>query len=139
MRRRTRPILLTMATTVAGLTPLALSDTTLWPPLAWAMISGLIASTLLTLLVIPALYKLLFTERQRPSFGGLLRRRVAAPASVAMVCVGLLVAPSLRALEETDADTTRPGGVLALTLDEVVERSVGQPQGSGRGSSGGGC
>jgi multidrug efflux pump subunit AcrB len=53
VRVRTRPILLTSGTTVAGLMPLALSDTTLWPPLAWTMISGLGASTLLTLLVVP--------------------------------------------------------------------------------------
>ncbi|WP_181869946.1 hypothetical protein [Halomonas sp. DQ26W] len=31
----------------------------LGPPMAWAIISGLLASTLLTLLVIPALYRLL--------------------------------------------------------------------------------
>lgn len=60
---RTRPILLTTATTVAGLVPLALSPTSLWPPMAWAMISGLIASTALTLLVVPALYRVLFRDR----------------------------------------------------------------------------
>jgi multidrug efflux pump subunit AcrB len=60
--RRIRPILLTTATTVAGLLPLALSRSTLWPPLASAMISGLVSSTLLTLVVIPALY----SELMRP-------------------------------------------------------------------------
>ena len=54
VERRTRPILLTTATTVAGLLPLAFSSSTLWPPMAWAIISGLLASTVLTLLVIPA-------------------------------------------------------------------------------------
>ena len=53
---RLRPILLTTATTVAGLLPLALSPSSLWPPMAWALISGLTASTVLTLLVVPALY-----------------------------------------------------------------------------------
>lgn len=56
--RRTRPILLTTATTVAGLLPLALSSSTLWPPMAWAIISGLLASTIQTLLVIPAVCRL---------------------------------------------------------------------------------
>lgn len=56
--RRTRPILLTTATTVAGLIPLALSASTLWPPMAWAIISGLLASTIQTLLVIPAVCRL---------------------------------------------------------------------------------
>ncbi|MGY6565685.1 MAG: efflux RND transporter permease subunit [Halomonadaceae bacterium] len=60
--RRTRPVLLTTATTVAGLVPLTLTQSTLWPPMAWAIISGLVASTLLTLLVIPALYRLLMRD-----------------------------------------------------------------------------
>ena len=56
--RRTRPILLTTATTVTGLLPLAFSSSTLWPPMAWAIISGLLASTVLTLLVIPGVCRL---------------------------------------------------------------------------------
>jgi multidrug efflux pump subunit AcrB len=64
--RRTRPILLTTATTVAGLLPLAFSSSTLWPPMAWAIISGLLASTALTLLVVPALC-LLTLRRQLAS------------------------------------------------------------------------
>ena len=59
VERRTRPILMTTATTVAGLLPLTFTRSTLWPPLAWAIISGLVASTLLTLVVIPALYRVL--------------------------------------------------------------------------------
>jgi len=60
--RRIRPILLTTATTVAGLMPLAASSSTLWPPLASAMISGLISSTLLTLVIFPALYRMVFAS-----------------------------------------------------------------------------
>ncbi len=57
--RRIRPILLTTATTVVGLLPLTFTDSTLWPPMAWAIITGLLASTLLTLMVIPAAYRLI--------------------------------------------------------------------------------
>jgi multidrug efflux pump len=64
IRLRTRPILLTSTTTVCGLLPLALSSSNLWPPMAWAMISGLTASTGLTLLVVPALYKVMFSWRE---------------------------------------------------------------------------
>jgi multidrug efflux pump subunit AcrB len=56
--RRIRPILLTTATTIAGLLPLTFTQSTLWPPMAWAIISGLLAATILTLLVIPAVYRL---------------------------------------------------------------------------------
>ncbi|GAB5498335.1 MAG: efflux RND transporter permease subunit [Pseudohongiellaceae bacterium] len=63
--RRTRPILLTTATTVTGLLPLAFSSSTLWPPMAWAIISGLLASTVLTLLVVPAVCRLSLRPMQR--------------------------------------------------------------------------
>ncbi|MBZ2168948.1 efflux RND transporter permease subunit [Marinobacter sp. F4216] len=63
VEQRTRPILLTTATTVAGLLPLAFSSSTLWPPMAWAIISGLLASTMLTLLMIPALCSKVISTR----------------------------------------------------------------------------
>ncbi len=57
--RRTRPIILTTLTTVFGLLPLVTTDSTLWPPLAWSIISGLTVSTALSLLVVPAMYRLM--------------------------------------------------------------------------------
>jgi multidrug efflux pump subunit AcrB len=62
---RTRPIVLTTMTTVAGLLPLAFSSSPLWPPLAWAIISGLLASSVLTLVVVPSLYACVFREQPR--------------------------------------------------------------------------
>jgi multidrug efflux pump subunit AcrB len=61
--RRTRPILLTTSTTIAGLLPLALSSSTLWPPMAWSIISGLLASTLLTLVVVPSVCRLWLSDK----------------------------------------------------------------------------
>ncbi|MEM1204523.1 MAG: efflux RND transporter permease subunit, partial [Acidobacteriota bacterium] len=114
VRRRTRPILLTMATTVAGLSPLAFSEATLWPPLAWAMISGLMASTVLTLLVIPALYKLLF---DRGSFR-FLRRGGPQGAPVAAALL-LMLGGTLW------TSTARAEGTL--TLDAAMERAADRP------------
>jgi len=51
------PIVLTTATTVGGLLPLTLGGGTLWAPMGWTIIGGLIVSTLLTLIVVPVLYK----------------------------------------------------------------------------------
>jgi HAE1 family hydrophobic/amphiphilic exporter-1 len=59
---RLRPILMTTATTVLGLVPLALGigdGAELRSPMAIAVISGLITSTALTLIVIPTIYSLL--------------------------------------------------------------------------------
>jgi multidrug efflux pump subunit AcrB/ABC-type multidrug transport system ATPase subunit len=62
VRERTRPVLMTSCTTIAGLWPLALStgeQFEIWPPFATVVIGGLAASTLLTLLVIPVGYVML--------------------------------------------------------------------------------
>jgi len=100
--QRIRPILLTSATTVAGLLPLAFSSSTLWPPLAWAMISGLVASTALTLIVVPALYRVLLGRPERTA------ARILRSAPRAALVVVLLVAPLAHA-------TQPPPGVDLLT------------------------
>ncbi|MCA9701069.1 MAG: efflux RND transporter permease subunit, partial [Myxococcales bacterium] len=58
---RVRPILMTTATTVLGLMPMALGlgeGAALRQPLALAVIGGLVVSTALTLVVIPCAYSL---------------------------------------------------------------------------------
>ena len=59
------PIVLTTLTTIGGLTPLALTGSTMWAPMAWAIIGGLAVSTFLTLVVVPVLYKLLTPDSSR--------------------------------------------------------------------------
>ncbi|MBU4566617.1 MAG: CusA/CzcA family heavy metal efflux RND transporter [Desulfarculus sp.] len=57
---RLRPVLMTAVTTALGLIPLLLSSGTgseVQLPLATVVVGGLVSSTILTLLVIPALYK----------------------------------------------------------------------------------
>jgi len=59
--RRLRPILMTTATTVLALLPLALGfgeGAEIRAPMAVAVIGGLLSSTVLTLLVIPTIYSL---------------------------------------------------------------------------------
>lgn len=62
---RLRPILMTVSTTVVGLAPLAVSTTQVggggpaYFPMARAIIGGLIFSTVVTLIVLPAVYVLL--------------------------------------------------------------------------------
>jgi len=53
------PILLTSATAIGGLLPLAVQNIGLYSPMAWVIIGGLISSTLLARLVTPVMYKIL--------------------------------------------------------------------------------
>jgi HAE1 family hydrophobic/amphiphilic exporter-1 len=65
-RRRLRPILMTTLTTILALLPLALGigeGADAQAPLARAVIGGLTASTLVTLVLIPVLYTMLYSAR----------------------------------------------------------------------------
>lgn len=58
-RSRLRPVLMTTATTVLGMIPMAVSTgqgAEMWSPMAVAVIGGLSVSTVLTLILIPTLY-----------------------------------------------------------------------------------
>jgi HAE1 family hydrophobic/amphiphilic exporter-1 len=58
-QRRIRPIIMTTLTTILALFPLTLGfgeSASLRSPMAWAVIGGLVTSTLLTLVVIPCIY-----------------------------------------------------------------------------------
>ena len=61
------PIVLTSMTAIGGMLPLALQGSSLYSPLAWVIIGGLVSSTLIARLVTPVMYRLLagkleFTE-----------------------------------------------------------------------------
>jgi HAE1 family hydrophobic/amphiphilic exporter-1 len=60
-QRRIRPIIMTTLTTILALLPLTFGfgeSASLRSPMAWAVIGGLVTSTLLTLVVIPSVYML---------------------------------------------------------------------------------
>jgi HAE1 family hydrophobic/amphiphilic exporter-1 len=65
---RLRPILMTTVALIAGMTPIALGTgegSQFRSPLGVAIIGGVITSTLLTLLVIPTFYEVLFELREK--------------------------------------------------------------------------
>ena len=66
---RVRPILMTTATTVLGLLPLVLfsetADSTIWNALGYALIGGLLSSTIFVLATTPAIYLLIEGGRGR--------------------------------------------------------------------------
>jgi HAE1 family hydrophobic/amphiphilic exporter-1 len=71
-RRRLRPILMTTLTTILALMPLALGigeGADAQAPLARAVIGGLTASTLVTLVLIPVVYTLFYGRRETGTVG----------------------------------------------------------------------
>jgi multidrug efflux pump subunit AcrB len=59
---RFRPIMLTAISTVLGFIPIA--PTVFWGPMAFAIMGGLFVATILTLLVLPALYVIFFRVKE---------------------------------------------------------------------------
>lgn len=68
-RVRFLPIVLTTATAIGGLLPLALQGSSLYSPLAVVIIGGLLSSLLLSRVVTPVLYKLLPPGLSRSTAG----------------------------------------------------------------------
>ena len=120
LQQRTAPILLTTATTILGLLPLALSSSTLWPPMAWAIISGLTLSTMLTLVAIPSLCVLILGKKQhivspirQTLSGGTLGNSTGSIATALVLMLGLgfvISSDSVKAEEE-----------IALNIATIVE------------------
>ncbi|HOP41114.1 MAG TPA: efflux RND transporter permease subunit, partial [Geobacteraceae bacterium] len=63
--RRLRPIFLTSMAAAVGVTPMILSGSSLWSPLASVVAVGLICSMFFTLLVVPVLYVIVMSRRTR--------------------------------------------------------------------------
>jgi len=64
-RRRLRPIFLTTMAAAAGVTPMILSGSTLWSPLASVLAVGLVCSMVFTLVVVPVLFVLVERRVER--------------------------------------------------------------------------
>ncbi len=102
-RRRLRPIFLTTMAAAVGVTPMILSGSSLWGPLASVLAFGLVFSMFFTLLVVPVLYVVV-------------RRRNVGPAgpAVAAVLVALVLAAA-PATASAAVEEDRP-----ITLEESL-------------------
>lgn len=107
--RRLRPIFLTTMAAAVGVTPMILSRSTMWGPLASVIAVGLVSSMFFTLIVVPVLY--VIVKSRTAGRGGAL-----AVASLPALLGGLLVLVS--------------GPVTAaerqITLDEAVKTALRQ-------------
>jgi len=96
--RRLRPIFLTTMAAAVGVTPMILSGSSLWGPLASVIAVGLISSMFFTLIVVPVLYVLVKPHTRPP----------AAAVAGALLALLLCAAPTHAASRK-------------ITLPEAVE------------------
>ena len=130
LMQRTAPIILTTATTILGLLPLAFSSSTLWPPMAWAIVSGLLLSTVLTLVAIPALC-VLFLGKKLDVVPAIQVTQSPAMLLLMVLFAFMLIAPerAVQAQEALIESSQKPSPkVLSLSLNEVIERVSGNRQ-----------
>jgi len=102
-QRRLRPIFLTTMAAAVGVTPMILSRSALWGPLASVIAIGLIFSMFFTLLVVPVLFVVV-------------RSRIKKAPAAALILIVTCFLGSGQALAET----------RTLTLDEAVNLAVRQ-------------
>ncbi|MDL2231030.1 efflux RND transporter permease subunit, partial [Bacteroidales bacterium OttesenSCG-928-L19] len=74
---RLRPVLMTAATTILGMLPMALSTSQgseMWVPMGIVVIGGLLTSTIVTLIVVPVFYGLMSRSGERDKAGKVQRK-----------------------------------------------------------------
>jgi cobalt-zinc-cadmium resistance protein CzcA len=111
-RRRLRPILLTALTDVLGFLPMAISVSAgaeVQRPLATVVIGGMITATLLTLFILPLLYRWMENENSNRTGNG----------SVAMATVALIVALGLSGYSSIQAQSNPQ----PISLEAAIDRA----------------
>jgi multidrug efflux pump subunit AcrB/outer membrane protein TolC len=113
--RRLRPIFLTTMAAAVGVTPMIISGSSLWSPLASVIAFGLIFSMFFTLLVVPVIF---VAVKSRSAKDGASKNGVAVTVAVAL-CI-LLVAG-----RDASAEPVKH----SLTISQAVELALQQNSG----------
>ncbi|GFE56212.1 efflux RND transporter permease subunit [Geobacter sp. AOG1] len=110
--RRLRPIFLTTMAAAVGVTPMIISGSSLWSPLASVIAFGLIFSMFFTLLVVPVIFVVV---KSRSARGGDCKPAVAVIAVIALC-----------ALLATGGEASAEPVKQSLTLSQAVELALKQ-------------
>jgi outer membrane protein TolC/preprotein translocase subunit SecF len=110
--RRLRPIFLTTMAAAVGVTPMIISGSSLWSPLASVIAFGLIFSMFFTLLVVPVIFVAVKSRSAREGSG----------KSAAAVIAGIALCALLATGGEASAEPVK----YSLTLPEAVELALKQ-------------
>ena len=145
-RRRLRPIFLTTMAAALGVTPMILSRSPLWSPMASVIAVGLLVSMMFTLVVVPTLYVVVERRVERRTGRAFTRELIRVPAGDGAFAGGRLAAAT-RAISvvallaatigsplrlkaqvagpQITTDST-PTGVAprVLTLDEAIDLAL---------------
>lgn len=117
--RRLRPILMSTSTTVLGLSPLALAlgeGGEAQAPMARVVIGGLLASTLITLVLIPVIYSIV--EERHGKKKALKKNRNLSPAKATTV-VSIICISALLSLSYAQSDS-----ISEISLEDALNRAV---------------
>jgi cobalt-zinc-cadmium resistance protein CzcA len=109
--RRIRPILLTASTDILGFLPMAISSSAgaeVQRPLATVVIGGMLTSTLLTLIVLPVLYKIVESGTNKPSSF----RPLASALPLLLITAGFGLSGKANAQSSS------------VTLPQAIERAI---------------
>ncbi|MCC7339473.1 MAG: efflux RND transporter permease subunit [Bryobacterales bacterium] len=125
--RRLRPIFLTTMAAAVGVTPMILSGSSLWSPLASVIAVGLIFSMFFTLGLAPVLYVLVERRRsQREAMGSGHRAIPVSPMLGLLLAASILLMP-LKVLSQNTVQPAPEGeGVRELTVDQAVAMALRQ-------------
>lgn len=107
--RRLRPIFLTTMAAAIGVTPMILSGSSLWSPMASAIAFGLLGSMFFTLVVIPVLFVVVHERHAQ---------RMAMKAGAGLLLLAVMLGPAARGAAQTEA--------RRITLDEAVALATRQ-------------
>jgi hypothetical protein len=116
--RRLRPIFLTTMAAAVGVTPMILSGSKLWSPLASVLAVGLVFSMFFTLLVVPVIYVLVFRRREGAAAGKALALLLALGLSLQ---AGAAPAPTALTLEQAVAGALENSAGVRIARAKVAE------------------
>ncbi|MBK9534164.1 MAG: CusA/CzcA family heavy metal efflux RND transporter [Flavobacteriales bacterium] len=121
---RLRPVLATAAVASLGFLPMALSNSEgseVQRPLATVVIGGLISSTLLTLVVLPVLYHLVYTRRRKRSSG---TSATVVPALLLLLFVGTSAQAQVLPLDSAVSRALRTHPTITAAELNVQQQEV---------------
>jgi len=117
-KRRMRPIFLTSAAAGVGVVPMILSRSPLWGPLGTVICFGLLFSMVLTLYIMPVLYSVSYSDKEKKlPFWTL-------PGNVKMILIGLLLTiPALVSTSQAQVITLDSCKQLALQNNRKIKEA----------------